>query len=215
MQTFLIAAAILCGLATIAADWQRRRPVFYLLKPLTTLLIMALAWTALAAVPDYRFWIVLALVFCLVGDIALMSNQRMAFVAGLGSFLLGHLLFIAAFVQRGPLALASLDVLIWFAAVVFLLAALGYLRWLLPRTGRLRPAVVLYASVLAAVVLSALARAGHDETFGAQLVLFAALLFAVSDATLGYRRFVRAPVWGQALTLCTYYSAIGLFAWAY
>src|SRR6185436_2414977 len=97
----LAVAAALCAALAIAADWpdrpERRHRAFYLLKPLTTLLIAGMA----AAAPGsaYQHWILLALALSLAGDVCLMFQGDRWFVAGLASFLLAHLAFVSAFMQ--------------------------------------------------------------------------------------------------------------------
>ena len=216
MTSFLIAAALASGVTTIASDWggQRRR-LFYFTKPLTTGLIIALAWLSLAAATDYRCWVLTALTACLLGDVALMFKGSPAFVLGLGSFLIGHLLLIAAFASDLPLAPMALNGPLLLGGGGFLLLVTSYAAWLLPRTGRLWPAMLLYITALTLMVLAALLRAGALQTSGAAWVLLGALLFAASDSVLAWRKFVAAPWWGQPVTLLTYYSAIGLIACQY
>lgn len=216
MQSALILAACLSGLIAIASDWRgRRRALFYVAKPLTTALILCLAWVALAAWPQHRAWVLAALAACWLGDVALMLPGSSAFVLGLSAFLIGHLLLIAAFLSGLPLApLTPPRGVLWLAAVFLLLVA-GYAAWLLPRTGRLQPAVLLYLIALTAMVLAALLRATVSDGAHAGWVCLGAMLFAVSDAVLAYRKFVHAPWWGQPATLVSYYLAIGLIAWAY
>lgn len=216
MTTALIAAALASGLLAIASDWRgQRRAAFYVAKPLTTVLILLLASVCLASLPVYRGWVLAALVFCLIGDVALMFTAKRAFLLGLGSFLLGHLLFIAAFATALPLSPIKLPLAVWLLAGLFLLAVAAYARWLLPRTGALKPAVVAYLVCLTLMVLAALLYAGLAERAVPRWAAIGAMLFAVSDAVLAYRKFVAQPWWGQPLTLATYYSAIGLIAWAH
>ncbi len=216
MPSLLIAAAIVGGLAAIASDWRgQRRPLFYLAKPLTTVLIIALAWVSLAAAPPYRAWVLMALAACLAGDVALLFGSRRAFLLGLSSFLIAHGLFIAAFASDLPLSPLFWPPQAMAVAAVFLLAVFAYAAWLLPRTGRLKGAVSLYLLALTVMVLVAVLRAGLAETAAARWVGVGALLFAFSDAVLAYRKFVQAPVWGQPATLLSYYLAIGLMAWTH
>ena len=212
MQTILIAAALVSGIATIASDWrQQRRALFYLAKPLTTLLLTALAWVSLPE-GSYRSWVLAAFIACWVGDVALMFTGTRAFVLGLSSFLIGHLLLITAFLTGLPLAPFAVPSGYWLLGLVVLIAVALYTRWLLPRTGKLRLPVLLYLTALITMVLAALLRAGLSDAPAAGAALAGALLFALSDAVLAYRKFVTAPWWGQPLTLLTYYSALGLIA---
>lgn len=216
MQTLLIVAAVISGLAAIASDWRGvRRPLFYLAKPLTTLLILALAWVSLAAAVPYRAWVMAALVFCLIGDIALMFDSTRAFITGLGSFLIGHVLLIAAFATDLPLAPFYLPPTLLLVAAFFGVLVCGYAAWLLPRAGRLQVPVMIYVAALGAMGLTALLRAALSGSTAAAWACAGALLFAVSDAVLGYRKFVAAPWWSQPVILLTYFSAIGLIAWAH
>ena len=190
-MSFALSLAIAASaVATIASDWGTRRKAFYLFKPLTTLLIIALAVTLLP-VGEQRTLLLAALGFCLVGDIVLMRHGTAAFAAGLSAFLVGHLLFIVAFWQQAPSAGW------WLLAV----PALAYFAYLQPRTGKLWPAVALY---LAAILGMALAAAGN----GAPLLIVGALLFMASDSVLAWRRFVKPFALGQAATLATYYGGL-------
>lgn len=215
MLVLLLLAIVVSAAVTIAADRGGvRRPVFYLAKPLTTALILSLAAFALAPWPEYRAWVLAALLACLAGDIALMFAGQRWFVAGLASFLVGHGLLIVAFARELPWAGLAPGLPVLLFGLLFLLAVGTYARWLLPRTGSLKGPVLAYLSVLSAMVLVALLRADAGVP-GAALTLAGALLFALSDAVLAYRKFVRAPSWGQPATLASYYAALGSIAWAH
>ena len=205
----LSAAAGLSALLAIAADWsERRHKSFYLLKPLTTLLIVGIAWAANAASANYQNWILLALVLSLVGDVCLMFSGPRWFVAGLAGFLLAHLAFAAAFLHHvSVIALPG-----WLAAVALYAGVL--LCVLLPRSGALKVPVLLYCAALAGMVFAAAARYESLHDGRALLALAGALLFMLSDSLLGVRQFVRRYRYAQPLILSTYWMAIGLIAWS-
>lgn len=210
MISALIAAAVLCAAGAIAADWEERRhAAFYTLKPLTTVLILALAAVAPTTTPAaelYQRWLLLALALSLAGDICLMFEGNRWFVAGLGSFLLAHLAFVAGFLQ----GLRSFDLPIWLAGVA--VYAVVLLIILLPRAGALKIPVLLYCGVLAAMVFAAAARHGFAGSPESLRALCGALLFMLSDSLLGWRRFVGRFRGAQALILSSYWLAIGLIA---
>src|SRR5690606_41962032 len=84
----------------ILGKYRGPGPLVYLFKPLTTVLILLLALLASPPVtPAYQWLIVLGLLFSLAGDVFLML-PRDRFVAGLVSFLIAHLFYIAAFAQQ-------------------------------------------------------------------------------------------------------------------
>ena len=100
-----LVAIIISAALAIWGEYRGSRWQVYVFKPLTTLFVIWLAFVQpLDPVVNYNWlykWlIVIGLVFCLGGDIFLMLPERF-FIAGLVSFLLGHLFYIAAFVSDG------------------------------------------------------------------------------------------------------------------
>lgn len=203
---FAIAAAI-SALLAIAADWNERRHfTFYLLKPLTTIFIIGIATTVPGG--DARTLMLVALALSLAGDICLMFEGKAWFIGGLSSFLLAHLAFIPALmygVESPSLPLWSVGLVIW---------GLGFFAWLLPKTGSLKPAVLVYGAILLAMALAAIARWNVQPTDASCLALLGALLFVLSDSSLSIRKFVGSYRGAQALILSTYWSAIGLIAYS-
>jgi hypothetical protein len=88
---------------TIAADLAGIGGLHFVLKPLTTLLIIAWAWPRGGDAPARQRWIRIGLVWSLVGDVALLWPQQ-GFLPGLVSFLLAHLAYIVAFTRGLRLA---------------------------------------------------------------------------------------------------------------
>lgn len=205
MITILCAAAATSALLAIAAEWnEKRHRSFYLLKPLTTLLITGIA---LCAEPgEYRTLVVVGLLLSLAGDISLMFKGNAWFIGGLSSFLLAHIVFVAAFVHELP----TLDIPLWTA--IFAVYGLVFFGWLLPKTGPLLGPVIVYGVVLMGMAVAASARwtALHDER--SLLLLIGALLFVLSDSSLAVRQFNGMYRHAQALILSTYWSSIGLIA---
>lgn len=203
----LTAAAALCAVLAIAADWEERRhPAFYVLKPLTTVLILAIALLAQPASIEYQRFIAVALVLSLAGDVFLMFKGDAAFLGGLGSFLLAHFAFAAAFL----LGVGTPEPPAWLAVVLVYAGAMLFV--LLPRAGKLKLPVLIYCIVLAAMAFTAAVRhtALHDAH--SLCAVLGALLFVVSDSALGWRQFVGKYRGAQALILSTYWIAIGLIA---
>jgi len=203
---WLTLAALFTGAATIVADWRVRRPAFYILKPLTTLWLIALLLAAPGPQPrDYQTLLLAGFALCLVGDVALMFQGTRAFVAGLSAFLLGHLAFGWAFFTTLPLSGKP-----GVGSVVVVAVALPYAVFVMRRAGRLAPAVAAYfAAILGMTVLALLRVLAPDA---AMLTAFGALLFMASDGVLAWRRFVGPFAIGQGLTLSTYYAALWCFA---
>jgi uncharacterized membrane protein YhhN len=209
MQAALILAAGVSGLLAILADRSDPRPhIYYILKPLTTLLILGGAAAADPVDFAHQQWILLALVLSLVGDIFLMFKGDRWFLAGLSSFLLAHLAFVAAFLsglQFPEPPIWSYGVLLWGFAMLSVL-------W--SRAGKLKIPVLIYGLMLALMVLAAAARNTVVADEASFLILCGALFFMASDSLLGYRQFVRIYPGAQPLILSTYWMGIGLIAWS-
>lgn len=208
ITTVLAAAAGLSAVLAIAAEWEERRhPAFYLLKPLTTALILALvAQLPHAAGAAYRQWVLVALALSLMGDICLMFKGDLWFAAGLGSFLVAHLFFILAFV--GGLAPGWPPA--WTTLLLLYGLALG--AWLLPRAGALRIPVAVYCLVLLGMALGAALRLRQLGGQAAGLAVAGSLVFVLSDSLLAIRQFGGPYRGAQALILSSYWAAIGLIA---
>ncbi len=206
----LAGAIAVSAAAAIAAEWNGqagRHRSFYLLKPLTTLLIIALAAVTTAHTPPaYRYWILVALLFCVAGDICLMFSGQGWFVAGLTNFLIGHALFIAAFVQ----GLANIDLPWW--ALFWGIYSIAFAVLILPRTGALKIPVLVYMGVIAAMVCTALVRYQVFGSLSALLALCGASLFMLSDSALAVRQFIGPYRFAQPMILSSYWLAVGLIA---
>ncbi len=205
MLMSLVAAAIVSGLLAIVADWNETKPrTFLLLKPLTTILIIGIAW--LAPDSDYRTLVLIGLALSLVGDIALMFPSTVAFMTGLSSFLLAHLLFMAAFLN-GVEAWS----LPWWG-IGFALTGVVFAAFLIPRAGSLKLPVALYGAILTGMALTASIRWSELGGSTGAYALAGAALFVLSDSALGIRKFVGRYRGAQGVILTTYWAAIGLIA---
>lgn len=205
--TLLLTAAIALSAAiTVWAEQGGARRVLYVFKPLTTALILALALAAPdAASGAYRALVAAGLAFSLAGDVFLML-PRDRFVAGLASFLVAHLLYVAAFAPRPPTFAAP------GALLVLAFCGVGLLRALWDDLGRLRGPVVAYAAALLAMAWQAAERWTELGTQPALLGAVGAGLFVVSDSVLAWERFAARHRYGQAVVLSTYFAAQWLIA---
>lgn len=206
-------ATLLLALAGVAAlvDWWAvgtdRLGVEFLAKPAV---IIALIGTALAVDlgPDVsnvqQGLLIAALGASLVGDVVLMTPDA-RFEAGLGAFLIAHVLYIITFApsfEVGPgLAAALLIVALAFGVAPRLMAAVR-------RHGPfITAAVGAYVLVVSAMGVMA---AGT----GVLVAAVGGALFVVSDALLGWGRFVGPAPGGRVLVHVTYHlGQAGLVLW--
>lgn len=201
LSTLVLASAFL----TIRAEYRGPRLQVYVFKPLTVVLIILTALQAKhETAASYRLLVVAGLVCSLAGDVFLML-PRERFVAGLLSFLVAHLCYIAAFTIDG------VHVRVW-AAVVFTVYGVLMLTLLWPRLGKLKAAVVVYVAVILFMGLQALGRWLDAKDWGSAAGCAGALLFVASDSVLAWDRFRREFKAAQAIILSTYFAAQCLIA---
>lgn len=188
--------AALAVAALMASDWHQFRPGRFIAKPVAALCFLWLAWILGAADTQYGQWLFAGLVCCLLGDLFLMPDNEMSFLAGLVSFLLGHLLYAVAFVHQGSSLSGAA-----YSAVPALLLMVVALRWMWPHLqGPMRAAVPVYTAVITGMLITAGLCATAPP---AALVLAGAWGFAVSDLAVARQQFV-APgryngLWGSPL----------------
>jgi len=194
------------AVATVVADLRNLRRLVYAVRPLTMILILAIAAATPAAFgPPYKTLILAGLGCSLLGDIFMMLRDKQ-FLAGLAAFLAAQLCYIAAFRRGSAFSLRSLPTL---SLVIF---GLIMIRILLPRLGTLKIPVTIYVFVI--VTMAALAAERYIQAGGAKtLAAFAgAVLFVVSDSVLAVDRFVKKVRYAQALIMSTYFAAQWLIA---
>lgn len=190
------------------------RTLFYVFKPLTTILILAAALLPGTFRTDaYARAIGVGLLFSLSGDIWIMLPGN-RFLYGLVSFLLAHICYIFAFSNDAPAN--------GFPWSVFPLALIGgfILAYLWPALpAGMKPAVSLYVAVIVVMAGLAANRAVAQFSTGTFFAAIGALLFMASDSILAVDRFRRPFHLSQAALLATYYSgqlmialSIGLLA---
>lgn len=192
---------VLAALAVVAAvaDWvavaRGDRRLEYVAKPATTALLVGLALALTPDDPGRRAWFVVALVLSLAGDVFLML-PRDAFVAGLASFLLAHLAYIAGLARAA-------DGLHPAVVVPLLMAAVVGPRVVAAADARLRGPVVAYMVVITAMACVAAAT-------GDGRALAGAVAFMASDSMIAWNRFVRELPYARLAIMSTYHLAQGL-----
>ena len=86
----------------VRAKFKGQQGQIYVLKPLSTLLVIAISLLSLpnpTAQPAFTWSISLGLVLSLGGDVALMFTSKRAFLVGLVLFLLTHVVYSVTFLS--------------------------------------------------------------------------------------------------------------------
>ena len=205
-MTLLIVLISVSAVLYSIADTLKKEKLRYLFKPLTTVFVIILAFIQPTdGFTNYKILMIVALSFSLLGDIFLMlPNDK--FVQGLASFLIAHLFFIVAFgLDFGPFLDFSYLLPSLIYGVVFL--------WiLLPKTGKLKPAVFVYAFILIVFLWQASGNFFYLANETSLYILLGAILFVISDSILAYSKFVRNYILSPSLIHLTYWGAQTLLA---
>ena len=139
------------------------------------------------------------LVLSFAGDVFLIGTGQRGLLLGLASFLIAHLLYIAAFAGHG-LDRRWLGV----ASVPLLGIAVAVTAWLTPHIppGLVTP-VRAYTVVITVMVIAAFGARGHGAP---RLALIGAVLFFVSDLSVAALRIVGTELPTYAWGLPAYYA---------
>jgi uncharacterized membrane protein YhhN len=206
LAMLLSLTALVSGSLAIVASVRGQKRRYYLFKPATTLLIIVLALHLAggSGLTLYSGLILAGLVAGLAGDIFLMGPERW-FLAGLGSFLVGHWLYIGAFSAETPFTPG-----LWWLP----LTACGVLVWLLlrPGLGRIWLPVLFYIATILLMAGQAIGRWSLLPSLPALAAAAGAVLFMVSDGALALNRFRQPFRAAQPLVLATYWAAQWLIA---
>ncbi|HWJ61110.1 MAG TPA: lysoplasmalogenase [Acidimicrobiales bacterium] len=202
----LLAVTLAFAVADWWATWAGRRDIRFVTKPATLAFLIGVAVTLDPFDPTIRTWMVIGLVLSLAGDVFLMLEEKW-FVAGLASFLLGHVAYIVG-LQLAPRSWGW--TLVGLVVVALAIATIGRRIVLGVAASEHRPMVgpvVAYLVVISAMVVSAFGTAGLWAIVGASL-------FYASDATLAWNRFLELRRFGPLSVMVTYHlGQIGLVAW--
>jgi len=203
----LLPLICLTAMLAIYGEIAGRRRLVYVFKPLTTVLIIALA-ALLPAEPASRTRaaILAGLVLSLAGDVFLMLPAD-RFIAGVAAFLAAHLAYLTAFTSVVPLAASPAT----FAVIAVVVAGILIGLWRsLP--ARMRAPLVVYAAVLGAMAAQAISQAVVLGSAAATAAAVGAALFLASDTALVINRFARPFRLSPLVVLGSYYSAQVLIA---
>jgi len=205
----VLAVGLLVGLIR-AEKTSKPKKILTFKTPLSLLFIVA--WTLQPAQnPLFSGLILAALVFCLGGDVLLGMGSEKAFLGGLVSFLLGHVMYTAAFfttARVGTIMAVAMIVLIFAAALVW--------RWLEPHLEEMKVPVLAYMVVISIMVCAAAGLAANSvlPEKARFVILTGAVLFYVSDLFVARQRFVVDAIFNRKIGLPLYYAGQFLLAFS-
>ncbi|OBY80368.1 hypothetical protein BBG47_06520 [Paenibacillus sp. KS1] len=203
LRKWLIVAILVTGmihLATLSLDSSVLNGIFKLL-PMVLIIVLAVSSQPADKLKMYKVLIVSGLIFSIAGDAFLLKNGNQWFMFGLSSFMVGHLLYVAAMIRRWEFSLLAL----------LCVAPIGVYSWLIgwqlhngimansDQSDLWLPAAV-YIGVISVMCWTAIMSRNWHAAVGA-------ILFTVSDSILAWNKFVGAVPASGIWIMLTYFAA--------
>ena len=152
-------------------------PMQWAIKILPILVLFAVALRRYKTQPSTKLkWFIFGLVFCMGGDVFLAVDRENLFVFGLGSFLIGHLFYMAAMAPIKKQNLIPLAFLVAYGVAMMSL--------LTPNLGELLVPVFIYM-----LVLLFMAAACMTSTKSNFYLILGGVSFTLSDSLIGLDKF--------------------------
>lgn len=195
------------GLAVLLfGEWKGRPLARALGKPFASLgfIVAAIGFGALES--RYGNIILLGLILGAIGDVCLLGRAKQYFIAGLVSFLLGHVAYVVAFASLPLSATHALAAAVVMAVVMFFVG-----RWVFPHAPEMRVPIGIYMLVIALMCVAAI---GAGAAGAPWMIPVGAVMFTASDIAVVRDRFVTKGFVNRAWGLPLYYAAQLLIAWS-
>lgn len=199
MIEFVILASIFLG-ALLVADLNGKEKIAGLLKILTSVCMVIYCGLQVYESSNlYAYLVFTGIFFGLLGDIFLIPKSKNSFLIGMAAFLVGHILYILAFLQY------SFSPVKWLVALILISFAMyAVFNWVKASLrGVLKIGVAVYMATLATMCSLALSVRIEDAL---TLVGFGATLFMVSDFFVASHRFKRPHFLNRLVGLPMYYA---------
>jgi uncharacterized membrane protein YhhN len=153
-----------------------------------------------------------ALLLCLLGDILLgfyhHTKDRKFFMAGLGTFLTGHIVFVLAFSQLQRLQMTD-----FILPTLALLLTVGLTGLKDMDTGRMKPLVYVYSFFVALLFSKAIHLMVFLPSLKTVILCIGSGLFMISDAIILFLYFYKKKHWAvHTANLATYYYGMFFIA---
>ncbi|WP_420320737.1 lysoplasmalogenase [Flagellimonas sp.] len=193
------------AIAAITFDFFNNTLLYSIFKPLTTVLILSLLFFVQnPRLSKFRNLIIAALIFCLIGDVFLLKDEY--FVFGLGSFLIGHLLFATGFIKLEGFSPN------WLSFFILTGIGGGLFYWLQPDLGAFELPVGIYVMVIIFMAWQGVGLFFKNRQLAYALIGVAVLLFMFSDTIIAINKFKTPFKLSGLIILSTYWLSISLIA---
>jgi len=209
--TLILVPAVILLALLLVFEKKDSVPGKLMVKTPLSLLFILTASLQSQPIPSYFTYMLIGFILCLGGDVLLIFPQRKAFLLGLVSFLLGHVLYVVAFFNISQISSPA-----WIVTLIIVCVSIGVFFWLKPHLGSMMVPVILYIVVITSMVIGA-GSVLFDSTLsptGTKVVFIGALLFYLSDLFVARHRFIKPEFINRMVGLPLYYSGQFLLAFS-
>jgi len=210
MNIFIILLGIILLFGLLYYEKKKGRIPLLIMKSILSLLFVITALLQPHSVLAYYHYLLVGLIFCLIGDVCLALPQGKAFRAGLIAFLVGHIFYIFSFSSLTQIyhrISAGVFIIFGLSALIFL--------WLRPHLKSMLIPVLLYILVITIMASGAWA-VFWKSSFPISvrsLILAGSLCFYFSDIFVARDKFIKEEYTNRLLGLPLYYA--GQFSLAF
>ena len=211
INVLIIILGIILLVGVLYCEKKKDRLPLLFAKSLLSLLFVITALLQPHPVPAYYHYLLIGLIFCLVGDVCLALPQKKAFMGGLIAFLVGHVFYIFSF-------LSLTSIFYWISIgvlIIFVVSAFIFL-WLRPHLKAMLIPVLLYILVITVMASGAwtVFWMSSFSISGRTLILVGALCFYVSDVLVARNKFIKEEYRNRLLGLPLYYAGQFMLAFS-
>jgi uncharacterized membrane protein YhhN len=202
-NTFIIIFGIILLYGLLFYEKRKNRVPLLIVKSVLSLLFVMTALLQPRSVPTYYHYLLMGLIFCLIGDVCLALPQEKAFQTGLIAFLIGHVFYIFSFSS-----LTQISHWISIGLFIFLGMSAFIFFWLRPHLKSMLIPVLLYIVVITVMGVGAWAVFWRSSfrISGRALILAGALCFYFSDVFVARDKFIKEEYQNRLIGLPLYYA---------
>jgi len=172
-----------------------------------TLLVPLLTLFYIISVANLNGVILSALICCFIGDFFLLWSQKKTFfIAGLLSFLMGHIFYTIAFLQT-TYFLSGIPKWFYFSLLPYIWYGIFILKKLNPYLHSMKVPVIVYLNVILIMSFASFSRIWALKGLSFWLPFVGSIFFIASDSLLAFRNFKTKLSRGWASIMITYIFA--------
>jgi uncharacterized membrane protein YhhN len=211
INVLIIILGILLLFGVLYYEKKKDRIPLLITKSFLSLLFVVTALLQPHLIPSYYHYLLIGLIFCLIGDVCLALPQKKAFMGGLVAFLVGHVFYILGF-------LSLTSVFHWISIGVFPLFGISafIFFWLRPHLRSMLIPVLLYILVITVMTSGAWTVFWKSSVpiYGRMLILVGSFCFYFSDVFVARNKFVKEEYRNRLLGLPLYYTGQFMLAFS-